>query len=75
MSEKIWIDHLEDIARIARAYQDFLTALGQEPENHSDLLFTVPEVTITCGGEPTGWSLIVEDGAVFLRLGGADDDR
>ena len=75
MSTKIWIDHLEDITRIARAYRDFLAALEQEPENHSDLFFGPPEVTIMCGDEPTGWSLIVEDRVMYLRIGQADDDR
>lgn len=75
MSTKIWVDHLEDIARIARAYQDFLTELGQEPENLSELIFTVPEVAIAYEDESTGWSLIAEEGAVFLRVGEAPDDR
>lgn len=75
MSTKIWVDHLEDITRIARAYRGLLAALTQEPENGSDLFFVAPEITITCGDEPTGWSLIVEDGAVYLRVVEADDDR
>lgn len=71
---EIWVDHLEDLTRVARDYSDFLRNANKEiPGNQSDLGFTIGPVTITIDGEPIGWSIDHWDDATWLVIEGKED--
>lgn len=77
MSNLIWLDHLEDLARVARALQTAVTEINKYPGNYSDLIFELPEVlaTVTIEGDPTGWSLVLVDDIVHLRTSSDKEDE
>jgi len=63
---RLWVDHLEDLARAARLYETFFRAINSSPGNNSDLEYVVPDVDVTFEGEPTKMRLIYEDDIVWL---------
>jgi hypothetical protein len=77
MSDLIWLDHLEDLARAARALQTAVTEANKPPGNYSDLIFELPEVlaTVTIDGVSMGWSLVLVDGSVHLRTSSDKEDE
>ena len=63
---RLWVDHLEDLARAARLYETFITALNANIGNDSDLEYIVPDVLVACDGTLTKMRFILDDGVVWL---------
>lgn len=54
----IWVDHLEDLARVARAADKFESEINKTMENNmSDLEYVIPEIEVKLYGD-TNWSIV-----------------
>lgn len=69
--ELIWVDHLDDLAKVARAYQDFFDKV-ESTSFASDLEFHGEPIRFRLYDEDTEWSLEIVDGAVHLAVGKED---
>ena len=66
---EIWVDHLEDLARVVREYDRFRKSANTEmPGNHSDLEFFPGPVEVRIDGTEIGWSIDHWDDATWLVI-------